>query len=161
MEEGRSEMTGSLITACFSSDKKQDDQKWSDHNCNQSYVEAGVCFWKIHVKWNQPAIFERILKPNLSLNDHPKMRWFNELYGDDSQWVTPVPISNTEVKPLNADDSVKAKIGSRQTNAKPWRIKEKSNILRGFFFMCWFWEEYDQKKNWHSVTKFYRKIGAL
>ena len=28
----------------------------------------------------------------------------------------------TEVKPLNADDSVKAKIGSRQTEVKPWRV---------------------------------------
>ena len=99
MEEDRSEMTGSLITTCFSSDKKQDDQKWSDHNCNQGYVEAGVCFWKIHeIEW-------------LS-------RKTNQ-YGDDSQWVTPVPISNTVVKPLNADDSVKAKIGSRQTKMKP------------------------------------------
>ena len=26
--------------------------------------------------------------------------------GNDSKWGTPVPIPNTEVKPLNADDSV-------------------------------------------------------
>ena len=40
-------------------------------------------------------------------------------YGDDSQWVTPVPISNTEVKPLNAENSVKAKIGRCQTCRSP------------------------------------------
>ena len=28
-----------------------------------------------------------------------------------SDWVTPVPIPNTEVKPISADDSRKAKVG--------------------------------------------------
>ena len=39
-------------------------------------------------------------------------------YGDDSQWVTPDPIPNSEVKPLNAENSVKAKIGRCQTKVK-------------------------------------------
>ena len=50
------------------------------------------------------------------------IRWLSRKtnrYGDAGQWVTPVPISNTEVKPLNAGDSVKAKIGSRQTIKQP------------------------------------------
>lgn len=38
-----------------------------------------------------------------------------EKYGGASQWETSVPIPNTAIKPLNADDSVKAKIGSRRT----------------------------------------------
>jgi hypothetical protein len=33
-----------------------------------------------------------------------------------SDWVTPVPIPNTEVKPISADDSRKAKVGRRQDN---------------------------------------------
>ena len=36
-------------------------------------------------------------------------------YGGASQWETSVPIPNTAIKPLNVDDSVKAKIGSRRT----------------------------------------------
>ncbi len=36
-------------------------------------------------------------------------------YGGASQWETSVPIPNTAIKPLNADDSVKAKIGSCRT----------------------------------------------
>ena len=49
-------------------------------------------------------------------------------YGGDSQWETPVPISNTEVKPLNADDSVKAKIGSCRTEMKPRYLKQMSGF---------------------------------
>jgi hypothetical protein len=36
--------------------------------------------------------------------------------GDMSDWVTPVPIPNTEVKPISADDSSNAKVGRRQDN---------------------------------------------
>ena len=32
--------------------------------------------------------------------------FLNNFLGYDSKWGTPVPIPNTEVKPLNADDSV-------------------------------------------------------
>ena len=32
--------------------------------------------------------------------------YFSNIFlGNDSKWGTPVPIPNTEVKPLNADDS--------------------------------------------------------
>ena len=57
------------------------------------------------------------------------IRWLSrktDRYGDESQWVTPVPISNTEVKPLNADDSVKAKIGSRQTKESLGGLRNRS-----------------------------------
>ena len=37
--------------------------------------------------------------------------------GDESDVEIPVPIPNTEVKHINADDSRKAKIGSCQFNA--------------------------------------------
>ena len=62
------------------------------------------------------------------------VRWLSrktDQYGDDSQWVTPVPISNTEVKPLNADDSVKAKIGSRQTKQETPYLKK----IWGIFYV--------------------------
>ena len=34
-----------------------------------------------------------------------KELFFKYFLGNDSKWGTPVPIPNTEVKPLNADDS--------------------------------------------------------
>ena len=91
-------------------------KRWrkSSSNCNHSYVEAGVCFWKVHAK-----------------------------YGDDSQWVTPVPISNTEVKPLNAENSVKAKIGRCQTKVK---IPEEYWISPLFF----------QDFNFRLATSYFR-----
>ena len=69
---------------------------------------------------------------------------FRELFlkinflGNDSKWGTPVPIPNTEVKPLNADNSV-------SEDRKLPRIffvykKIKKKILQGIFLQLYLYE---------------------
>ena len=55
-----------------------------------------------------------------------------EKYGGASQWETSVPIPNTAIKPLNADDSVKAKIGSRRTKEA---LNQGDTKVQGFFYL--------------------------
>ncbi len=61
------------------------------------------------VKW----LTQRIVAPSLARSN----RVSRPSSGDDSDVEIPVPIPNTEVKHINADDSRKAKIGSCQFNA--------------------------------------------
>ena len=56
------------------------------------------------VKW----LTQRIVAPSLARSN----RVSRPSSGDDSDVEIPVPIPNTEVKHINADDSRKAKIGS-------------------------------------------------
>lgn len=51
--------------------------------------------------------------------------------GASSGRVTPVPIPNTEVKPLSADDTLLGKVGQRPDSA----FKSKNHPL-GWFFRC-------------------------
>ena len=61
------------------------------------------------MKW----LTQRIVAPSLARSN----RVSRPSSGDDSDVEIPVPIPNTEVKHINADDSRKAKIGSCQFNA--------------------------------------------
>ena len=61
------------------------------------------------MKW----LTQRIVAPSLARSN----RISRPSSGDDSDVEIPVPIPNTEVKHINADDSRKAKIGSCQFNA--------------------------------------------
>ena len=61
---------------------------------------------------------------------------YTSLLGDHSEREPPDPISNSEVKPFSADDSVAvchAKVG----NCQALNIKTQALML-GFFFACYF-----------------------
>ena len=58
---------------------------------------------------------------------------YNQFLGGYAEGVTPVPISNTEVKPLRADDTARAAVW--ESRSPPGIITEKprfSSEMRGF-----------------------------